>query len=99
MRQTVYRHFCGGETPNETKATMANMRRLGFRGTIITLATETLYDYEKGLVHELGVASGKGVVGNICPAIEAWRRRTLGAVELLGEDDQLAIKYASSICG
>lgn len=92
MRQTVYRQFCGGETPNETKATMAKMKRLGFRGTIITLATETLYDYEKNSVHGLGVANGDAVDADVCPAIEAWRRRTIGAVELLGEDDQLAIK-------
>lgn len=88
----MYRQFCGGETPNETKATMAKMKRLGFRGTIITLATETIYDYEKNIVHGLGVANGDAVDANVCPAIEAWRRRTIGAVELLGEDDQLAIK-------
>ena len=73
---------------------MNKMKRLGFRGTIITLATETIYDYEKNLVHGLGVESGQAVDANVCPAIEAWRRRTIGAVELLGEDDQLAIKYA-----
>ena len=95
MKQTVYKQFCGGETPAETKQTMRRMRDMGFRGTIITLATETVFDYRKNLVHGLGVEAGAGEGAATCPAIASWRKRTLGAVELLEEGDQLAIKYDS----
>ncbi|UNI17797.1 proline dehydrogenase [Purpureocillium takamizusanense] len=96
MKQTVYKQFCGGETPAETKATMRRMRDMGFRGTIITLATETVFDYRKNLVHGLGVEAGAGEGAAMCPAIAAWRKRTLGAVELLDEGDQLAIKITGA---
>ncbi|KAL3951727.1 hypothetical protein ACCO45_013444 [Purpureocillium lilacinum] len=96
MKQTVYKQFCGGETPAETKQTMRRMRDMGFRGTIITLATETVFDYRKNLVHGLGVEAGAGEGAATCPAIASWRKRTLGAVELLDEGDQLAIKITGA---
>ncbi|KAJ6441294.1 proline oxidase [Purpureocillium lavendulum] len=96
MKQTVYKQFCAGETPAETKSTMRHMRAMGFRGTIITLATETVFDYRKNLVHGLGVDAGAGVGAGACPAIASWRKRTLEAVELLDEGDQLAIKITGA---
>ncbi|PWI72014.1 proline oxidase Put1 [Purpureocillium lilacinum] len=78
------------------QTTMRRMRDMGFRGTIITLATETVFDYRKNLVHGLGVEAGAGEGAATCPAIASWRKRTLGAVELLDEGDQLAIKITGA---
>ncbi|ODA76844.1 hypothetical protein RJ55_07360 [Drechmeria coniospora] len=97
MKQTVYKQFCAGETLAETKATMKGMRDMGFRGTIITLATETLFDHEKNAAHGLGVGTAGVEAGSgHCPAITSWLGRTLGAVGLLGEGDQLAIKLTGA---
>lgn len=92
MKQTVYKQFCGGETPVETKATMERMRAMGFRGTIITLATEIVFDNVKNEAHGLGVGTSTDSRSDVCLEIETWRQRTLGAVGLLDEGDQLAIK-------
>ncbi|KAM4056357.1 proline dehydrogenase [Hirsutella rhossiliensis] len=96
MKQTVYKQFCAGETLAETRATMGRMRDMGFRGTIITLATETVFDHGKNRVHGLGVESGADKRAAICPAIASWRKRILEAVEILSEGDQLAVKITGA---
>ncbi|KJZ68387.1 hypothetical protein HIM_10455 [Hirsutella minnesotensis 3608] len=96
MKQAVYKQFCAGETLAETRATMSRMRAMGFRGTIITLATETVCDHHGNRVNGPGLESGAETGAVMYPAIESWRKRTLEAVQMLSEGDQLAVKMTGA---
>lgn len=94
LKGTFYKQFCAGETAPEVTATIRHMRKMGFRGTILTYAKETVFDHATNTSHGLGVAStddGGGV--ETCENIAAWAEGTLKTVDLLEEGDQLALKY------
>jgi hypothetical protein len=96
LKRTFYNQFCAGETGAETKDTLRRFKDMGFRGTILTYAKETVFDSRTNTSH--AVEGGKNTEQNSsdaqhCPSIEAWRKGTLETVDLLGENDYLALKY------
>ena len=93
LKPTFYKQFCAGETGAETQATMKHMKEMGFRGTILTYAKEIVFDHHTNSQHGLGVEAAEGKETQWCESIEAWRAGTVNTVELLGEGDQLAVKY------
>ncbi|KAF4459104.1 aspartate aminotransferase cytoplasmic [Fusarium albosuccineum] len=101
LKQTFYKQFCAGETGVETQDTMKQLQDMGFRGTILTYAKETVFDHHTNEELGLGVdASCKGEA-KWSESIEAWRDGTLRTVELLREGDQLAVKLTGagpSVC-
>ncbi|EKG14297.1 Proline oxidase [Macrophomina phaseolina MS6] len=95
LKGTFYKQFCAGENAAEVTRTIRQLRRLGFGGTILTYAKETVFDHRTNTQHGLGVASGDGDEGAAeqhCDAIAAWADGTLRTVDLLEEGDQLALK-------
>lgn len=96
LKQTFYKQFCAGETGAETQATVRRFKELGFRGTILTYAKETVFDHKTNRSHGLGIAADLGEKAQHCATIEAWRKGTLETVDLLGDGDYLAVKYAPS---
>jgi aspartate aminotransferase len=97
LKRTFYKQFCAGENGAETQATMKSMKEMGFRGTILTYAKETVFDHATNTQHGLGVEDSKTGDTKFCENIEAWRKGTVETVELLGEGDQLAVKYVLPI--
>ncbi|KAI8238267.1 pyrroline-5-carboxylate reductase [Colletotrichum sp. SAR 10_86] len=81
-----------GESPAETKDTMRHLRFMGFRGTILTYAKETVFDHKTNTEHGLGINAEKDAKSGNCSNIEVWRKGALETVDLLGEGDQLALK-------
>lgn len=71
---------------------MDDLQRMGFRGTILTYAKETVFDQKTNTQHGMGVATTEGEKSGKCKDVEAWRKGTLETVGLLKEGDQLAIK-------
>lgn len=92
LKTLFYRQFCAGESPAETKDTMRHLRFMGFRGTILTYAKETVFDHKTGTEHGLGIDAEKDTKSGNCSNIEVWRKGALETVDLLGEGDQLALK-------
>lgn len=92
LKSVFYKQFCAGETPAETKDTMRHLRFMGFRGTILTYAKETVFDHRTNAVHGLGIESVKDKDSGPCSNIETWRKGVLETVDLLGDGDQLALK-------
>lgn len=92
LKRTFYKQFCAGENGAETKATMKSMKEMGFRGTILTYAKETVFDHATNTSQGLGVSDAKTGDAVFCENIEAWRKGTVETVELLSEGDQLAVK-------
>lgn len=94
MKNTFYKQFCAGESGRETRSTMDLLQNLGFRGTILTYAKETVFDFHSNSSFGQGV-SNSAKEGENCPSIEAWRTGNMETVNLLKEGDQLAMKYVA----
>lgn len=98
LKRLFYNQFCAGETGAETKATVRRFKEMGFQGTIMTYAKETTFDNQTKSMNGLGISDSQGQKNGEssaiqqCPSIEAWRKGTLETVDLLGEDDYLAMK-------
>ena len=94
LKRTLYNQFCAGETEQETKACVKQLKDLGFKGVILTYAKEMVFDHKtesaEGHASEK-VASDKAVVTQDMD-IEAWKMGTLGTLDLISEGDILAIK-------
>jgi hypothetical protein len=92
VKRTIYKQFCAGENAEEVRNTMKEMKDLGFKGTILTYAKETVFDSRTNQAHGQGVATRSAKQDGQCKSIEAWRKGALETVEMLGEGDQLALK-------
>jgi len=99
LKNTFYKQFCAGESMPETRETLEQMKALGFRGTMLQYAKETSFDHKSKTAHGQGVMVS-GVPNEEdprqCKSIAAWRKGTLDTVELLAENDMLALKYVST---
>lgn len=91
LKKTFYNQFCAGENMKETRATMDELQRMGFRGTILTYGKETIFNQNTNVEHGLGVSTDE-TKSQKCEHIEAWREGTLKTVDMLVEGDQLAMK-------
>ncbi|PLB50610.1 FAD-linked oxidoreductase [Aspergillus steynii IBT 23096] len=97
LKLTFYKQFCAGETGSETQQTLRHMKDLGFRGTILTYAKETVFDHKTNKSHGLGITTDLAQEKTQhCPTIEAWRKGTLETIDLLGDGDYLAVKLSGA---
>lgn len=103
LKKTFYEQFCAGENAAETKATIRQLKDMGFRGVIMTFAKETVFDHRTHTEKGLGAAALESEKHDQplhqharCANIEAWRKGTLETVEQLEDGDYLAVKYAHS---
>lgn len=100
LKKTFYEQFCAGENGTETKATIRQLKDMGFRGVIMTYAKETVFDHSTNSEQGLGVAAlekkqkGEALDPAMlrCANIEAWRKGTIETVEQLEDGDYLAVK-------
>ncbi|KAJ5110159.1 hypothetical protein N7532_002804 [Penicillium argentinense] len=104
LKKTFYEQFCAGENAAETKATIKELKNMGFRGVIMTYAKETVFDHRTKTEQGLGVAAleskqaGKDLDPALfrCANIEAWRKGTMETVEQLEDGDYLAVKVTGA---
>ena len=91
VKRSLYKQFCAGETPQEVRATMDQLRQMGYKGVIL--------GYAKEIVLDKSAASGLGRQEEMLEAsersieeIESWRKGTLDTVKLAAEGDYVALK-------
>ncbi|KAH8173708.1 proline dehydrogenase domain-containing protein [Sarocladium implicatum] len=96
VKQTIYKQYCAGETPSETRATMRSFQDMGFRGTVLTFARETVFDHKKHQVGNPRAQDGVEDGSGWSDPIDKWREGTVKTVELLREGDQLALKMTGA---
>ncbi|KAJ5612857.1 hypothetical protein N7510_006051 [Penicillium lagena] len=104
LKKTFYEQFCAGENSIETKATIRELKEMGFRGVIMTYAKETVFDHKSQEQHGMGISAleseqkGEGPDSRAlhCASIEAWREGTLKTVDMMEEDDYLAVKLTGA---
>jgi hypothetical protein len=95
LKKTFYDQFCAGETGPETKQCVRRLKDLGFKGVILTYARETVFDHQTQKADVQGVdalEAAKATEPSHCPHIEEWRNGTLETVELIDDNDFLAVK-------
>lgn len=94
LKQTLYKQFCAGETKEETRRCVRQLKELGFKGVILTYAKEIVFDSKAKSAH--GHRCEESVNTKVEAAhdsdIEAWRTGTLATAALISEGDILAIK-------
>ncbi|KAF1943153.1 pyrroline-5-carboxylate reductase [Clathrospora elynae] len=87
LKRTLYNQFCAGETEQETRACVKQLKDLGFKGVILTYAKEMVFDHKADATNhhtsEKSVDSKAVVADDI--DIEAWRAGTLRTVDLISE--------------
>ncbi|KAJ5919253.1 FAD-linked oxidoreductase-like protein [Penicillium verhagenii] len=104
LKKTFYEQFCAGETVAETRATIRELKDMGFRGVMMTYAKETVFDHRTNTQHGLGIAALEAEKNDEslhplvshCANIEAWREGTLKTVEQLNDGDILAVKLTGA---
>ncbi|TWU72023.1 hypothetical protein ED733_000530 [Metarhizium rileyi] len=96
MRRAVFRHFCAGESASEVKQTLERFKSMGFRGTIVAYAKETVFDYNRNVVQDAGIETFPRDPADSCPNIERWRDGVMETIDMLGEGDQLAVKITGA---
>ncbi|KAJ5595526.1 uncharacterized protein N7459_001734 [Penicillium hispanicum] len=104
LKKTFYEQFCAGENGSETKATIRQLKNMGFRGVIMTYAKETVFDHRTNSQQGLGIAALESEKNSQpldsrvvhCANIEAWRHGTLETVDHLEDGDYLAVKLTGA---
>lgn len=86
LKNVMYNHFCAGENAGEVKATIQNIKNMGFRGVILTYAKET----SGKTSNEKDVSNGEST--GVDTEIMAWHRGVLQTVKMIGDGDFLALK-------
>jgi hypothetical protein len=94
LKRTLYNQFCAGETEQETRALVKQLKNLGFKGVILTYAKEMVFDHKnKSANHH---ATEEIIEKHVAVAhdadIETWRTGTLKTLDLISEGDILALK-------
>lgn len=96
LKRTLYNQFCAGESEEETRACVQQLKDLGFKGVILTFAKEMVHDTKSETSNHHSSISDKypemqaAII--IDTDIEAWRVGTLKTADLISEGDKLAIK-------
>ncbi|CAG9979740.1 unnamed protein product [Clonostachys byssicola] len=103
FKGTLYNHFCAGENSQEVKATINNIKHMGFRGVILTYAAEVVVDKtsEEDTANGLVEPKDGSTPGTLREhlqdqGIEEWRKGVLKTVGMVGEGDYLALKFTGA---
>jgi hypothetical protein len=94
LKRTLYNQFCAGETEQETRALVKQLKDLGFKGVILTYAKEMVFDRKTESVnsHATEETVEKHAASAHDVDIETWRMGTLKTLDLISEGDILALK-------
>ena len=82
LKETIYAHFCAGETPEEAKETILSLKNMGYSGVVL--------GYAKGC----DAGAKENVTPDTCTEIEVWKNGNLETVRLAGQGDFISLKYA-----
>jgi len=93
LKKTFYTQFCAGETQEEIKRTVRNIKELGYKGVIL--------GYAKEVVMNSGEAKNVESKAIKCSAetnseVEFWKKGTMETILLAEEGDFVALKYAAT---
>lgn len=88
IRKLIYDHFNAGECEEDVRATVKQMKALGFKGVILGYAKEVNVSSGARGVE----AAGEARIDVDELAVREWKEGTLKTLSLIGEGDFLAVK-------
>ncbi|RMZ92140.1 hypothetical protein DV736_g622, partial [Chaetothyriales sp. CBS 134916] len=95
LKRTFYAQFCAGETPSETRTTIASLKEMGYKGIVLGHAKEVVMT--KAEVDALDSSADGEVQDQINQSeISSWKQSTLATIELANEDDFVALKFSGA---
>ncbi|RMD39370.1 hypothetical protein DV735_g5767, partial [Chaetothyriales sp. CBS 134920] len=95
LKSTFYAQFCAGETPQETRQTIASLKEMGYKGIILGHAREVVLTQED--VDALDKSTDSEYLDQINQTeISEWKQNTLETIELASEDDFIALKFSGA---
>ncbi|OAA55273.1 Proline oxidase [Niveomyces insectorum RCEF 264] len=94
LKNTFYAQFCAGETPQEVRATMAGLKRIGFDGVILGYAKEVVMEEEEE--HGLSSYNDEGRQDVTKDEIKAWAEGTMQTLRLAEAGDFVALKFTGA---
>jgi hypothetical protein len=91
--KTLYAQFCAGETPDQVKTLVRDVKELGFAGVILGYAPEIVLEEDQadGIGAALDPDSEKSRA-----EIDFWRTGMLSSVDLAGEGNFIALKFSGA---
>ncbi|RMZ81815.1 hypothetical protein DV738_g2008, partial [Chaetothyriales sp. CBS 135597] len=95
LKGTFYAQFCAGETPTETRKTIADLKEMGYKGIILGHAKEVVLSEDE--IAELDKSTDSDYLDQINQSeILDWKQNTLDTIELASEDDFIALKFSGA---
>lgn len=88
LRWTVYNHFCAGTNAREVMRSVADFKKLGFQGVILTHAKEILLEQ----TGESRAADGADYSPAAYKMVDMWKQYSLETLRMLQPGDFLALK-------
>ncbi|KAI1609463.1 proline oxidase PrnD [Exophiala viscosa] len=95
LKKTFYVQFCAGETPSETRTTIADLKEIGYTGVILGHAKEAVLTDEEAAGLNASLDSPEQAALNE-EEIATWRRNTVDTVHLAQKGDFVALKFTGA---
>ncbi len=92
LKRTVYAQFCAGETADEVDQTINKLKRMGYKGVLLSYAREVCLHEDQAQIMKCTV-SQKDLDAS---AMSSWARGTLCTVKLAQPGDFVAIKFTGA---
>lgn len=100
LKRTFYAQFCAGETTTEVKKTAADLKSMGFQGTILAYGKEIVL--EKG--EKLRIIAGEAGADKLKiekdagtrKDVQAWKDGTMKTVGMTEPGDFVALKFSGA---
>lgn len=95
LKNTFYAQFCAGENAAEVRATISNLKKIGFNGVILGYAKEVVLpenDAQSMASAAVGIETPEIIENEINP----WTHGTLETVSLAEPGDFVALKFTGA---
>lgn len=87
LKNTLYKHFCAGETPLQVKSTLVELKKKGFKGAIVAYAKEIVLD---------GQTTLENCKDDGTSDIESWKNGVMETIKVTERGDYAALKFSGA---
>ena len=95
LKRTFYAQFCAGETPEEVRRTIDDLKETGYNGVILGHAKEVVLTKEDAAGLDSSADQGHQAQIN-ARDIGQWKQNTIDTIDLAQEGDFVALKFTGA---
>lgn len=97
LSKTIYAQFCGGETPEEVRQSVRELKNLGYAGVILGYGKEVVMaEDEAAAISSSHDASEEASKEEQDEQLSFWKAGTLQTVDIAGSGDFVALKLTGA---